>query len=465
LNKNKKGTVLNNQSSVVCVSCCSAVALTFFAILGAVSAEAQIQNTVIATAGSAAPAGGNYQSFNAVSMNERGQVAFNVTLTGTSNAGIFVADGATASTVALAGNGESFGTPSITPSGDVFFSADTGVLRSKGKEIVPVVRNGDTLREVGTLTPEFFVLDSENAVAFFAAIGDSASTSGIFRSDGKRINAVARDNTPAPTGGTFSSLNGFAINARGQVAFEAVMAGGSADFGVFRTHGEETQTIFAANQSAPGGGLFSDFSDPVMNERGEIVVVAGPLQNTTSSFGVFLSDGNRAEAIALDGHAAPAGGTYHRSVFSPLVLNDHGQLLFNIGLTGGTSTSGIFRADKVNTEPIALEGNPAPGTTGTFAGFQNMKMLNDGRFAFLAQLTLGVGDVSVSNNMGIWAGTSSADLQLVAQTGDTVGGSLACIPTGMDQVDLNERGVVWISRCPHRLGTAIIFSAFDRHEH
>jgi hypothetical protein len=326
------------------------------------------------------------------------------------------------------------------------------------------VQNGDVSPGVGTLTPEFFVVDSSDTVAFFAAIADSVSTAGIFRSDGKRNEAIARDNTPASTGGTFSSLNGFAINEQSQVAFEAVMTGGSADFGVFRNDGEETKTIFASNRSAPGGGLFSDFSDPVMNERGEIAIVAGPLQNTARSFGVFRSDGNKAEAIALDGHAALAGGNYHLGVFAPLVLNDHGQLLFNVGLIGGTSSSGIFRAEKAHTEPIALEGNPAPGTNGTFAAFQNTKMLNDGRFAFIAKLTLGVGDVGISNNMGIWVGTSSADLQLVARTGDAVGGNLACVPTGLDQFDLNERGVVWIGRCPRRQGAAIIFSAFDRRD-
>jgi hypothetical protein len=402
-------------------------------------------------------------------MNERGQVAFDAILTGTSNAGIFVADHSTTSAVALGGNAlpgpDNFGSvakPSITPSGEIFFSADTGLFRSKGKKIVPVVQNGNVSPGVGTLTPEFFVIGSEDTVAFFAAIADSVSTSGIFRSDGKRIEAIARDNTPAPTGGTFSSLNGFEINEHSQVAFEAVMTGGSADFGVFRNDGEETKTIFATNRSAPGGGLFSDFSDPVMNERGEIAIVAGPLQNTTRSFGVFLSDRNKARAIALDGDAAPAGGNYHRGSFAPLVLNDHGQLLFNVGLTGGTNTSGIFRSESVHTEPIALDGNSAPGTTGTFASFQNMKMLNDGRIAFVAQLTLRVGDVGISNNMGIWVGTSSADLQLVARTGDTVGGNLVCVPTGLDQFDLNERGVVWISKCPRRQGAAIIFSAFDR---
>ena len=310
-----------------------------------------------------------------------------------------------------------------------------------------------------------FTVDANGKIALFAAIAGGASTSGIFSTTGGGLEAVVRDQTPAPTGGTFDGLNGFAINQRGEVAFTAIMSGGTADFGVFRSDGRETKVVFASNQSAPGGGLFSDFSDPVMNARGEIAVVAFPIQNSTSNFGLFLSDGSKSQAIALDGHLAPGGGNYHLGIFAPLVLNDQGQLLFNVGLTGGSSRSGLFRSQGDQVETIALEGSNAPGTTGTFAAFQGLKMLNGGRFAFVAQLTPGVGGVGVSNNTGIWVGTSSKDLQLLARTGDSVDGTSVCVPTGLGQFDLNERSVAWISQCPHRLGTAIILSVFNSADH
>ena len=37
-------------------------------------------------------------------------------------------------------------------------------------------------------------------------------------------------------------------------------------------------------------------------------------------------------------------------------------------------------------------------------------MGDDGRVASIGTLTLGIGGVDVSNNMGIWVGTSDADL-------------------------------------------------------
>ncbi len=75
-------------------------------------------------------------------MNEDGQVAFDASLTGTSNSGISVADRSITSKVALAGKG-------------------------------------------GSIPGNFGLVSSPS---------------------------IARDNTPAPTGGVFSSLNGFAIN-------------------------------------------------------------------------------------------------------------------------------------------------------------------------------------------------------------------------------------------------------------
>jgi hypothetical protein len=185
----------------------------------------------------------------------------------------------------------------------------------------------------------------------------------------------------------------------------------------------------------------------------------------SSNFGLFLSDGIKSDAIALDGQPAPDGGAYHLGIFTPFLLNDQGQLLFNAGLAGGTARSGVFRSNGGRVEAIALEGIAAPGTSGTFAAFRDMKMTNDGRFAFVAQLTLGVGGVSASNNTGIWVGTSANDLQLLARTGDTVDGTTVCVSSGPDQFDLNVWSVAWISRCPRHPGTAIIVSAFDNAAH
>jgi hypothetical protein len=116
-------------------------------------------------------------------------------------------------------------------------------------------------------------------------------------------------------------------------------------------------------------------------------------------------------------------------------------------LTGGTSTSGIFRGNGERTTTVALAGTIAPGTTGTFKSFDDFKLGTDGRVAFIATLALGVGGVDASNSRGIWMGTSDGDLQLVVRTGDVVAGKvLTRLPQfGQGkQFDMNENGILWV---------------------
>jgi hypothetical protein len=106
----------------------------------------------------------------------------------------------------------------------------------------------------------------------------------------------------------------------------------------------------------------------------------------------------------------------------------------------------------------ALTHTIAAGTTGTFASFRDIKLGNDGRVTFIGTLTPGVGGVDLTNNVGIWIGSSASDLQLVARTGQLVDGQvLVALPTAFGQFDMNDEGVVWIGTFPSR-ATAVVFS-------
>ena len=224
------------------------------------------------------------------------------------------------------------------------------------------------------------------------------------------------------------------------------MTGGTSDFGIFRGEGQELTPVFVTNQIAPGGAIFEDFGNPIINNHGQIATTAS-LSNSASQAGIFVGDGTDTVAIALQQQPAPKGGSYNGQFLLPTRLNDRGEVAFDAGLTGGTSSSGIFRGDGRRTIPIALTGTNAPGTTGTFASFRDFQLLNDGRVAFIATLTIGVGGVNTSNNAGIWIGTSDEDLQLVVRTGDVIEGKvltrLPQISQG-SQLDINENSVVWV---------------------
>jgi hypothetical protein len=218
--------------------------------------------------------------------------------------------------------------------------------------------------------------------------------------------------------------------------------------------------VLVANQIAPGGATFGDFGDPVINRRGQIAALAS-LNDGPSSGGPFVADGTDAVAIALQGQPAPKGGSYRAqdTFLGPVSLNDRGEVAFTARLTGTTSSSGAFRGDGIHTTTIALAATSAPGTTGTFQSFDDIRLAIDGRVAFVATLAIGVGGVNASNNRGIWIGTSDEDLELVVRTGEVIGGNmLTRLPSfGREhRFDVNQNGVLWIG--DFGLARAIVFS-------
>jgi hypothetical protein len=433
---------------------------------GAAGANISLRHTIIALSGSAAPAGGNYLplSFLHATLNARHEVAFDAVVSGPPfTFGVFVGNGNTTSAIALGINPDpaapSFGSvfnPCITSNGDVVFDVnDRDIFTSHARTIVPLVRDGDPAPDGGTLTP--FVgtraVNDQSAVAYVAGLSGSTATLGIFRSDGKQTITIARDDISPPTGGRFTLFSNTVMNDRGQVAFFSEMIDGLADFGIFRGDGGDLTPVFVANQIAPGdeGATFVDFGNPEINRHGQVVSFA-KLTNSASPGGLFVGDGTDAVAIALEGQPAPNGGSYGgvlgRNTFGgPIKLNDRGEVAFGALLTGGTSTSGIFRGNGKRTTTLALAGTTAPGTTGAFELFDDFKLGIDGRVALIATLTVGVGGVDASNNKGIWIGTSAEDLQLMVRTGDVIGGKvLTRLPQfGQgNQFDMNESGVLWV---------------------
>jgi len=455
---------------------CALTALALAQFSWSAEAREQVTHTVIAATGTAAPSGGNFLFFfSTPAVNARGQVAFDAFLGGPSHSGVFVTDRTGVSPTALggdpdpaSGNFPFVSTPALTERGDVIFQTDTGIFRSNGRSITPLVQNGDPAPEAGRQDGiGVYAANSQGAIAYRASVTDGLGTEGIFRNDGHRTVAIALDTTVPPTGGHFFLLGDPQIDERGRVAFFAGMEDGAADFAILRGDGQRLAPVFAAGQPAPGGGTFQDFGQPKINKRGQVLSLAA-LENATGPIGLFLGDTREAVAIAVSGQVAPSGGSYCRptdagcphAVQFPgrTILNDRGQAAFTVFLTGGGSRSGIFRGDGRTTTTIALEGMAAPGTTGVFDSFEDMTMGDNGRVAFIATLTQGVGGVDTSNNRGIWVGTSPADLHLVARSGQIIAGQTLIAPVVLAPLE-NRTAVVWRARLSS--ATAIISSVAE----
>lgn len=425
------------------------VVLAVVQLVSATGVQAQVRHTIIAASGEAAPAGGTYGNFlNTMSLNARGEVAFDVRLGGPSTSGVFVSNGATTQAIALGGNPDPdarnfvfVSAPSLTTSGDVIFNGTTGIFRGNGTTNVPLLQDGDPAPGGGNFIAggTGFNANSRGLIAFHTFVNGGVATEGVFRNDGFHTTAIALDGTPAPAGGTFLFFSSPVIDEIGRVAFYAGTIGGPAEFGIYRGDGQNTSAIFAANQTAPGGRTFVDFSDPIINKLGDVLV----LGQFDDGSGLFLHDGLDAIAIAQSGDPTPKGGIY-TSFFGPLTLNDRGQTAFEARFTGGMS--GVFRGDCTTVTPIAVKGAAAVGTTGTFDTFGALQIGKDGSVVFIATLTIGVGGVDTSNNVGIWIGRSESDLHLVARTGQSVAGKTLTRPLSLAQLNMDQHSIVWLGR-------------------
>jgi hypothetical protein len=183
------------------------------------------------------------------------------------------------------------------------------------------------------------------------------------------------------------------LNASGQVAFTARLAGGAGTSGLFLTAADGAAAASLARQgaAAPGGlGTFGNFTNngvPLghtqmgMNAAGQVA-----LQHTATGGGAVLrfQAGSAPTVIAAVGQAAPSGGTYTYQSNSLLAVNASGQVSFG----GGTATAdGQYRGNGTTAVTISLVGAPAPGG-GTLEGFgaPGRVMATDGAIAFSGYL-------------------------------------------------------------------------------
>ncbi len=301
----------------------------------------------------------------------------------------------------------SFFTPALNSAGQAAFSANVtgsastrGVFRSSGTPVA-LAREDDTAPGAAGGTFSSFgstpALNSAGQAAFFATVTGSASTRGIFRSSGTPV-ALAREDDAAPgaAGGTFFGFFTPALNSAGQAAFRATVTGSASTQGIFRSDGTPV-ALAREDDAAPGaaGGTFSGFGTfPALNSAGTAAFFA-TVTGSPSDRGIFRSDGTPV-ALAREDDTAPgaAGGTF--STFGSPALNSAGTAAFFAQVTGSASTQGIFLADSQQVIAGARAGDSLAGSTITTVSFLGgtdrggTTGLNDfGQIAYQANLASG----------------------------------------------------------------------------
>lgn len=297
-------------------------------------------------------------------------------------------------------------------------AAEEGLFVANGNAVTKLAAVGDAVpsgeRIAGFGDRPGVSLNSSGAVAFTAALTGGKSTSGVFLAQNGKIVAIALSGSAAPevTGGTLADFEAPTLTETGDVAFLAsIRHGRETQEAIYVYRGKELKRVAGSGDAASGGGTFSSFGNPVINNRGEVAFAAlveqGPILG-----GIFVGTGKELRLLLSAGAAAPGGGVFTR--FSErLDFNDAGTIALNSVVRQNTSTGAITVIENETPRVVANVGDAAPGG-GTFSAFAAWPALSgSGAVAFIAAIDGG------PNSMGLFL-ADSAGLRRIAAVGDSL---------------------------------------------
>ena len=279
--------------------------------------------------------------------------------------------------------------PFLTPSG-----RNAGVYRSWRQIVRAVVAPGVTPAPTGGLfvgSPGLTSINEQGKIAFAGMIETTAGISGTFgigvfltALDG-RIETVAAPGMPAPGGGTFDYAAEPALSKLGDIAFTGHVAGTPCltsvpqtqvigcvrDLFVRRAGQNAVQRLAAVGQPAPGGGVFRNIREPVINGRGDILFRAVVTTDDRTETGYFLSRGGGIVSIARTGDRMPGGGNFVATSAQPgnWDLNERGEVAFSARLDTfdslfgefGIPDQGLYRWSEGIRSLVVRSGSPTTG--------------------------------------------------------------------------------------------------------
>ena len=278
---------------------------------------------------------------------------------------------------------------------------------------------------------------------------------GIFLAHASRLDQIARTNQAIPDGsGVFSSLEGLSLNSKGEVAFSGWVAGPSGTNDITRglfiaRDGKLIQIARTGRPSPDGAQMFSGFSDPVINSKGQVAFVGYFVATTvdrqsgvfSANGAVYLWNGRSFDEIARVGQTAPDGdGVF--SEFGAPSLNDRGQLAFQSYLRetlGARDTNGVYFATGGVIKRIAKSGQPASDGNGAISVYGYPRLNQEGHIVLPVTFT-GTRGAGVDNSANFRWSEGAGLIQLL-RSGDRALDGNGRI-SGMGRPRINERGQV-----------------------
>ena len=198
------------------------------------------------------------------------------------------------------------------------------------------------------------------------------------------MEAVVLTGQPAPDGGAFTEFSDPSLNNHGDLAFGGLTTSPKFHVALYLRAGGTLRTLVTAGRAAPTGGTFQIFNDVLLNDR-QTVVFLGRTSDRVAHQGLYFVRAASITPIVATGQPAPSGGAF--TDFANPTLNTHDVVAF-VGRMTGPAREGIFTSVEGSITPVVLSGQQAP-TGGTFQFFlDGTPALNDpGQIAFTAATT------------------------------------------------------------------------------
>lgn len=294
----------------------------------------------------------------------------------------------------------SFAAAGVSNGGQVAFSSDSGVFLNTGGTVSLVAALGTAAPGGGKFLFTGPPAINAGGQVLFQAFTTAPSHSGMFLFANNQITQLVRDQSAAFSGNAFT-FEPPSINDVGDIAF-------TADTGIFMKSGSTISKVAAIGDPVPGGGTFAFFSGPLINHDKQVVFVA----LTTVGSGIYASNGGTLSKIVASGDTSPLGGQFFFFNFLPANLsqNDAGQIAFSAFVSG---PSGIFVwSNGTLTLPVA-NNTVLPGGE-TLLGTNTLNMNNAGDIAFEGSLS-----GEASNQILLFSGGT---LKQLTQTGQSAPG-------------------------------------------
>lgn len=270
--------------------------------------------------------------------------------------------------------------PALNDRGDVAFGAET--TAQEAAQALYLQRDGriTTLVAVGrrTATGGVFytfsdvVLNNRGTVIFLGRTTDRTARFGIYATRNGAVVPVVATGQPAPSGGVFTDFANPTINDHDEIAFVGRTNGTGVE-GIYTIVEGTTTVAVMGGWPAPTGGLFRFFVDgsPALNNGGQIAFIAATTEHSTE--GIYVLDGGRIVPVATTDDTAPGGGLF--TEFGFVNLTDAGTVQF-VGRTGHSAVrEALYATGRAALVTLARQGEMAEDGV-PFTTFQNVAINN-----------------------------------------------------------------------------------------